>query len=175
MPYHREMKILKESDLDLLLRRKWDPRVGMTKGLGVLEWVFGLMLSFSIIAAMTGIVYPSKLADYSGLGAVGAAFLLAVCWAIPNGTKERTRRRVERQGYFLCPWCRSALGGLGDEGECPECGARYKRELCETLYECAYKKYKPDRAVLARREARAWREAIRLRDGGQNHPSVSSQ
>jgi len=77
----------------------------------------------------------------------------------------RTKARLARSEWFLCPWCRYSLVGLDEQGVCPECGAGYRKDVCVQLYQSAYKGYQPDAQVLREREAELWREAIELRDG----------
>ncbi|MFK7758978.1 MAG: hypothetical protein AB8C13_03405, partial [Phycisphaerales bacterium] len=44
-------------DLKLLVRRRWDPRVGMGKNQGRFEWLLGIVIVFSLFI---GLVIPSS-------------------------------------------------------------------------------------------------------------------
>jgi len=86
--------------------------------------------------------------------------VLILVWLLPRGIQLRTKARAHKSDCFLCSWCRYALVGLEDEGICPECGSRYRRDVCVKLYQNAYKGYQPDPQVLKERECKAWRRRL---------------
>lgn len=148
-----------QQELNKLISRRQDPRRGVGPMLGNARWAIGgaVMVGYILIP-----LTPFK--AYMGLLTLGMFFGFLICWLIPIEIRRATKKRAERHGNFLCPWCRYALSSLPDEGVCPECGARYKRSVCEMLYQNAYRAYQPHAEELQRREVEAWTEAIELRD-----------
>lgn len=158
-------------DLDLLVSRRWDPRTGMGKSLGRLEWGIGLALALFIILSLTGMLIPTAVSNAAGVLVYVPVLALVICWLIPRDIKAKTAKKLEQHDFFLCVWCRYPLTGLPDEGECPECGAGYERENCRTLYQQAYAKFKPDPQTFSKREYTAWRKALGLRDHSDSKTS----
>ena len=93
---------------------------------------------------------------------------LVICWLWEREMKAKITKRVKATEGFLCPWCQYPFTGLDEEGKCPECGAGYRKELCEELYQNVFRSFQPDPHELAKRESKAWREAIELRDGSSS-------
>lgn len=150
-----------EKELKQLVEKRWDPRRGYGKTLGKIEGVLGI--------AMTILLVPSCV-NTKAAQVVGLLFLvplggLVVCWMWEREMKNKITKRVKEAKGFLCPWCQYPFVGLDDEGVCPECGAGYRREVCEALYQNVFRSFQPDPHELAKRESKAWREAIELRDG----------
>jgi len=148
-----------EKELKMLIEKRWDPRRGVGKMLGTIR--YGLVVSFG---ALIIIEFFIPIPGLYYLPVPGLIF----CWLLPRGIRMRTRARTITSDWFLCPWCRYSLVGLEDQGVCPECGAGYRRDVCVSLYQCAYKAYQPDAVTLKKRESKLWREAIELRDGGND-------
>ena len=143
-------------DLQLLIEKKWDPVRGVGKTLGKVR---AICVTIFMVSIFVSFFVPFL----AGLWYI-AALLLIACAIQPAITAERTRMRARRNAWFLCPWCRYTLTGLKDVGTCPECGNRYDKQACITLFENAYRGYSPDPKVLKDREAKAWRRLIELRD-----------
>ena len=148
-----------QKELDSLVSRHQDPRRGVSPILGTTRWVVGgvVMVGYFIIPF-------TPLRAYVGFLTLIMLAGVLVTWLIPLEIRRATKKRAKRHGNFLCPWCRYALTSLPNEGVCPECGARYKRSVCEMLYQNAYRAYQPHFEELQRRETEAWTEAIRIRD-----------
>ncbi len=156
-----------QKELDRLVEHRVDPRKGVSPALGTLRWSLGGVFMVGYIG-----VHIVGLMQYAGLVMLMGFAVLFICWFIPLEIRRATKIRAKRHGNFLCPWCRYALTSLPDEGVCPECGARYKRSVCEMLYQNAYRAYQPHFEELQRRETEAWTEAIRIRDdSGQDQES----
>jgi hypothetical protein len=163
-----------EKELKMLIDKRWDPRRGVGKWLGTARYVFTGAFLFVLVfwrafAITNGTrqfvaVHPTVFSQLFLLPIYGLIF----CWVLPKSIRKRTREKAIKHNWFLCPWCRYALTDLPDEGICPECGAGYRRGLCASLYQCAYKSYLPDAVTLKKRESKLWREAIELRDGGRD-------
>lgn len=173
-----------QRDLQLLLSQRWDPRRGVGRRLGTIRaWlttfflimiVFGRYITAGIATSPAGHVLGSIAYLFPAIG-------LILCWLIPWKIRARTKQRVSDHDGFLCPWCRYALTGLPDNGTCPECGVRYEKAICQKLYECIYRSYKPDQNEMNRRDRESWTRAIRLRDGitppsppDDSHPSPAN-
>ena len=160
-----------EKELKLLVEKRWDPRRGVGKWLGATRYVstgaFLFVLIFWRVFTVTkgmrqfSATHPAVLIQLFLLPVYGLIF----CWLLPIAIRKRTQLKTIKHDWFLCPWCRYALTDLEDEGICPECGAGYRRDLCVSLYQCAYKSYMPDALTLKKRERKLWREALELRDG----------
>lgn len=171
------MRATEHEELDLLIKKRWDPRRGQPAWLGRIEHVLGVVLVATFFAQCIPLP-PWLLMVFSPYSPLA---LLVVCWIIPRGIQRRTRARAKDAGWLLCPWCRYSLVGLPEIGTCPECGAGYELETCRTLYECAYRAYQPDRSVVACEESRAWSRAVRLKHAephaatGDSCPSSSSR
>jgi len=149
------------NELDQLIKKRVDPRRGVSLALGTVRWALGIMM---IVGYIVYLVTPISAKPY-GLGfTVLFGIGSFVIWLIPIEIRRATKKRAKRHGNFLCPWCRYALTSLPDEGICPECGARYRRAVCETLYQCAYREFQPSGNEVHDREKKAWTEAIELRD-----------
>ena len=150
-----------EKDLKALAERRWDPRRGKGRVLGKINLAISWVLTVVVIVALT------QLEEFYFWVTFGFCFLLqSFCWLLTTKIRVSTRASMQEHGGFLCPWCRYALTGLADDGICPECGVRYRRSLCEQLYICAYKPKQQDMETLKANESKLWREAIELRDGG---------
>lgn len=152
-----------QRELKMLIDKRWDPRRGVSPLLGTIRaWLTGAFLILMVFGRYIIVALPISPAwnEVIFVPPIG----LIVCWLIPIGIRKRTKRRVLKHDWFLCPWCRYALTGLADQGVCPECGAGYRKDVCAKLYQYAYKAYQPDPHVLKGREAIAWREAIELRE-----------
>ncbi|MBO6512853.1 MAG: hypothetical protein JJ974_02660 [Phycisphaerales bacterium] len=147
------------TELERLVSRRIDPRKGVSPTMGTVRWSLGGVF----IAGYIGINIAG-FQQYAGLMMLAALAAVFICWLIPLEIRRATRKRAERHDNFLCPWCRYALTSLPDEGVCPECGSRYKKSVCQMLYQCAYRPYQPTVEELKARETEAWTEAIRLRD-----------
>jgi hypothetical protein len=145
-----------EQELKMLINKRWDPRLGMSKTLGTIRSV--LLISLVVFIAIGYLVSIPWLHFLAIPG-------LILCWLLPRGIRLRTKARAIKSDWFLCPWCRYSLVGLDDQGVCPECGSGYRKEVCERLYKSAYRGYQPDPQVLRDRETDAWTDAIILRDG----------
>ena len=145
-----------EQELKLLVDKRWDPRRGLSKTLGTIR--YGIMTSLFVFI---GVGYLVSIPWLHFL----LIPVLILIWFLPRGIQMRTKARLARNDWFLCPWCRYALAGLDEQGICPECGAGYRKDVCVQLYQSAYKGYQPDAQILREREAELWREAIELRDG----------
>ena len=148
-----------EKELKMLIDKRWDPRRGVGKMLGMIR--YGLLIALVVFIGIGSLVSTPWLHFL-----VIPLFILA--WFLPRGIQARTKARLDRSDWFLCPWCRYALIDLPDEGVCPECGAGYRKDVCVNLYQSAYRGYQPDPQVLRERESELWREAIELRDGGSD-------
>tara|TARA_R110002111_G_scaffold54072_1_gene93681 strand:+ start:891 stop:1370 length:480 start_codon:yes stop_codon:yes gene_type:complete len=153
-----------EKELKMLIEKRWDPRRGYGKRLGKVEGVLGM--------AMAVLLIPSCMSTKATQG-VGLLFLiplsgLVICWLWEREMKAKITKRVKATEGFLCPWCQYPFTGLDEEGKCPECGAGYRKELCEELYQNVFRSFQPDPHELAMRESKAWREAIELRDGSSS-------
>jgi len=148
-----------EKELKMLIEKRWDPRRGVSKSLGTIR--YGLLIVFVVFI---GIGYLVSIPWLHFL----AIPLLLLAWLLPRGVQLRTKARLARSDWFLCPWCRYSLVGLDDQGVCPECGAGYRKDVCVNLYQSAYQAFKPDAETLRQRESKAWREAIELRDGNRD-------
>lgn len=157
-------------DLKLLVRRRWDPRVGMGKNQGRFEWALGTLM---VLFLFVGFFVPSSAPLWLRLLPTGLfylmCFMLAGSWICTRVfTRKRIEYRVKKHDGFICVWCSYPFTGLGDEGHCPECGAGYTKELCQRLFGLAYRKFTPSPQEFGRRESLAWRKAIQLRD----HPEL---
>ena len=144
-------------DLQLLIDKKWDPVRGIGKTLGKIRAFFVTLFMVSI--------FVSCLVPYLGGLYYILAIPLIICAIQPTLTARRTQTRAKKHGWFLCPWCRYTLTGLDDTGTCPECGNPYEKQACVTLFELAYRGYRPDPMVQKQRESDAWRRLIELREG----------
>ena len=145
-----------QQELKLLVDKRWDPIRGVGKLLGTLRYGFMVLFGISIgVGYLTGHSYLY----------IFFAVPLVLCYVQPAFVHQRMLKRAEQHDWFLCPWCRYALADLPDEGICPECGTRYRRDVCVVLYQSAYQSFKPDPATLRKRESEAWRKAIKLPDG----------
>lgn len=144
-----------QQELKMLVDKRWDPRRGVSKWLGTARYV--LLISLFVFVGIGSLVSIPWLHFL-------VVPVLILIWFLPRGIQMRTKARLARSEWFLCPWCRYSLAGLGDQGVCPECGAGYRKDVCVQLYQSAYKGYQPDAQVLRERESKLWREAIELRD-----------
>jgi len=155
-----------KKDLELLIKRRWDPRVGLGKHQGIIEWVLGVTLTAGIIVGCcTGGLLPVWIQVVASVLLYGSLFFLMLSWLFTRGIRRvKIERRVKKHDGFLCVWCNYPFTGLGDQGHCPECGAGYTKELCRRLWGQAYRKYTPSPQEFGKRESRAWREAIGYRD-----------
>ncbi len=149
-----------ENELKLLIEKRWDPRRGFGKRLGKFEAILGTMLTVLLIPSC---VSP-KAAEVVGLLFLIPLGGLVLCWLWERSMKKKITRRVRETKGFMCPWCQYPFTGLSDEGRCPECGAGYRKKVCEALYENVFRAYQPDPHEHAKRESEAWREALELRD-----------
>jgi len=148
-----------EKELKMLIEKRWDPRRGVSKTLGMIR--YGLLMMFA------GLIVLGMCVSIPGGYFLPVPGMILV-WLLPRGIRLRTKALAVRSDWFLCPWCRYSLVGLEDRGVCPECGAGYRKDVCVKLYESAYRGYQPDPQVLKERESKLWREAIELRDGGSD-------
>lgn len=94
------------------------------------KYEFGFAGTYALILGGAVIVLMSLVTDSRGDAWIGAAMLAA---AVPpfaagtlgvmrtRGVQERRRRAGE------CVMCGYALEGLGERGNCPECGAGFER------------------------------------------------
>jgi len=64
------------------------------------------------------------------------ALVLVRVWAI------RMHRMLRRHQVLLCTRCRYPLEGLGEEGQCPECGEPFNRELVIKTWQERYPRLK---------------------------------
>lgn len=155
-------------EVDQLVRRRIDPRKGVGTILGMTKYLlFVLSISFFFIV-IHGII-PAVQA--SGVGAlkwmlIYIAFFIGflICWLIPIGVRKRTLAKARKYSFILCPWCRHGLSHLPELGKCPGCGAKFKRSICESLYQNAYREFRPSKEEFREREEQGWREAVWLRD-----------
>jgi len=145
-----------EKELKMLIEKRWDPRRGVGKTLGTLR--YGMLISLFVFVGIGSLI------SIPWLHFLVIPVLILV-WFLPRGIQARTKARLVRSDWFLCPWCRYSLVGLDDQGVCPECGAGYRKDVCVNLYQSAYQAFKPDAETLRMRESKLWREAIELRDG----------
>jgi hypothetical protein len=145
-----------EKELKILIEKRWDPRRGVGKTLGTIR--YGLLIA---LVVFIGIGYMVSIPWLHFL----VIPVLILVWFLPRGIQARTKARLVRSDWFLCPWCRYSLVGLEDSGVCPECGAGYRKDVCVNLFQSAYRGYQPDPQVLKERESKLWHEAIELRDG----------
>ncbi len=157
-------------DLKLLVSRRWDPRVGMGKNQGRFEWALGVVLVIGFfVAVFTRSSATAWVQIFGIVLSYGTLFVLTLSWAYTRCfVKLRIEKRVNKHDGFLCVWCSYPFTGLGDDGHCPECGAGYRKELCQRLFGLAYRKYTPSPQEFGKRESAAWREAIELRE----HPEL---
>ena len=150
-------------EMVLLSTKRWNPRVGRGKGLGIYLERSGIAILLLWFASAV-FIQPIR-------GLFGTAIDFAIISVLLAPTlwfrwKQRELKKcVLENDYFLCPWCQYALTDLNDTGRCPECGQVYERELCRTLYKSIYSPIKPDWNVQIQTERKAWRRAILLRDG----------
>ncbi len=159
MGYDSGMDERAEKELKMLIEKRWDPRRGVGKMLGTIR--YGLLISLFVFVGIGSLVSIPWLHFL-------VIPVLILAWLLPRGIQVRTKARLARSDWFLCPWCRYSLVGLEDQGVCPECGAGYRKDVCVNLYQSAYRGYQPDPQVLRERESALWREAIELRDGGND-------
>lgn len=164
--------------LEELVSGRWDPRRGVGPRLGYVRWILTWVFLCTLVF---GRFVPGKIGQMP-LGGVAMAFAFIVppagliaCWLLPISIRTRTRRRYAAHGGFLCPWCRYPLTGLPEHGRCPECGSGFDAEACRTLYDCAYRAFRPDQHELARREREAWTRAIELRKSGERAAEVADR
>ncbi|MCA9274437.1 MAG: hypothetical protein KDA29_00255 [Phycisphaerales bacterium] len=152
----------------LLSTKRWNPRIGRSRQVGVLiERIWLVLILLLIIGPI--LIGPLFLnigtipfGDFVGLGFV-ILISIPVVWF--RWKRHQYKARVLKNDYFLCPWCRYALTDLEDTGLCPECGVTYERELCRLLYKAEFAPIQPDLRIVQDRERRGWRRAIMLRDG----------
>ena len=171
------MNAQSQHDINMLVERRWDPRVA--KGKEVSKLLSKLGLAFVVLYVLASIFFRQfPVSDW-----IIVCFLLFV--TVPplwyRWQSRQIRATACKHDYFLCPWCRYLLEDLADAGVCPECGIAYERELCKTLYRSAYGPVQPDWNERERIERRAWRRAVMLRDGtiepsppDDSHPSPAS-
>ncbi|MGJ8636340.1 MAG: hypothetical protein ACSHX5_05810 [Phycisphaerales bacterium] len=155
-----------QKDLELLIKRRWDPRVGMGKHQGVVEWFLGITLTSALFVGCCPIGMMPMWAHALVWGFFGVSLVsLMMSWFFTRGvSRVKIQRRVQKHDGFLCVWCNYPFTGLGDQGHCPECGSGFTKELCQRLYGQAYRKYTPSPQEFGKRESLAWREAIQYRD-----------
>ena len=159
-----------EKELKLLIEKRWDPRRGYGKTLGKIEGVLGIL---TMILFVPSCVNTNVIQNIEFLFLIPLGGLIA-CWIWEREMKTKITKRVKENKGFLCPWCQYPFAGLDDEGECPECGAGYRKELCEALYQNVFRSFQPDLHELAKRESEAWREAIELRDRSTSNAGSDS-
>ena len=152
MGYDSGMEKRRKKELRQLLKKRNDPRIRHGYALGYFRgWagvVFGVVVA--LIAAFSVII---------GLIVI-VIFVLGVLIM-----RSMDMSQAARNDYFMCPWCRYALTNLPDQGLCPECGARYKREVCRELYlSASQSRSEIDKKIIACREKWAWARALRERD-----------
>jgi hypothetical protein len=158
--YDSAMDEQQQKELQLLIDKRWDPVRGVGKSLGTLRKIFIVLFGISIVVG-----------PYTGIPMVYifVAIPLLLCFVKPAWLHQKTLKRTRANEWFLCPWCRYALSGLDEEGVCPECDSRYRKDMCVMLYQCAYPaSFKPSPQMIKERESKAWREAIELRDGAND-------
>lgn len=158
--------------LEELVSGRRDPRRGVGPGLGRVRWALTwLFFGALVFGGCFGGLVPRSVGGLPlAVVTANAYFLfgagLAVCWLLPISVRARTRRRYQRHAGFLCPWCRYPLSGLPERGRCPECGSGFRADACRTLYDCAYRPFRPDPVTLKQRERTAWEQALMERSAG---------
>ena len=144
-----------------LVHGVWDPRKTITPQLGeILNWlwriyfvlVFLMLLDFISTFVIIGFFFV-------GVG----CFILAKARAVPIA------RLCDRHHRELCLWCQYPLTDLEEQGQCPECGGGYRKDLCRELYRLAFNYDVGLNGVRQRiiTHKWLWARAIRERDRGQ--------
>lgn len=70
------------------------------------------------------------------------AAALAFCFPLILLANNLNRRSVERlrdNGFQYCSECAYDLRDRADDGTCPECGVRYRKEQLPAHWRCAYR------------------------------------
>lgn len=149
-----------EKELRLLADGGWDPRMGKGKHFGKMEACFGIVFFAGLIVSIF-----VKESIIVGVWVYGSLGLIILSWFyIRIWTKKRMIKRVRNNEHFLCVWCNYPLQGLPEFGKCPECGERYRKELCIKLYTLAYERNKLNASDHTMLNVESWMEALKLRD-----------
>ena len=144
-----------------LVNKRWDPRLKISPLMGTIyRWIwriYYILLALWVFEVVSGLVM---------LGFI----ISGVCFYVY--TKARLMpiaRLCDRHHRELCLWCQYPLTDLEEQGQCPECGGGYRKDLCRELYRLAFNyDVGPNDArqrVIDRKWL--WARAIRERDRGQ--------
>jgi hypothetical protein len=113
-----------------LVHGRWDPRKGISPRMGkinrwlyVIYYILLLLWFFSLISGFVIL----------GFIVVGAGnFVYKKARAVPIA------RLCDLHQRELCLWCQYPLMDLAEQGQCPECGGGYRKDLCRDLYRLAF-------------------------------------
>jgi len=133
--------------------------MGKGKHFGKMQGLIATSFFMGLIASL--FVWESLLVGFWVYGSLGLLFLSWFYIRVWN--KKRMIKRVRNSDYFLCVWCNYPLHGLPEFGKCPECGERYRRELCKKLYKLAYERNNLNASDHTMLNVGSWEEALELR------------
>jgi hypothetical protein len=86
--------------------------------------------------AVLALLIPTNLPEVVAAPVCGCAFLASL--AVLAAARKRSHAVLEQHNFHLCEFCAYPLGGLGDSGSCPECGAAFSLESAQAYWKAVY-------------------------------------